>query len=35
MSALADLQRGISRAWNTLSEGWTQLRNRAGHAINH
>lgn len=33
MSALADLQRGISRAWNTLSEGWTQLRDRAGHAI--
>ncbi len=33
MSALTDLQRGINRAWNTLSEGWIQLRDRAGHAI--
>jgi len=33
MSALADLQRNLSRAWQTLSEGWTQLRDRAGHAI--
>jgi len=33
MSALADLQRNLSRAWHTLSDGWTQLRDRAGHAI--
>ena len=33
MSALADLQQGLNRAWHNLTEGWNQLRDRAVHAI--
>lgn len=33
MNAMAELQRGLNRAWHSLSEGWTQLRDRAAHAI--
>ena len=33
MNAIAELQRGLNRAWHSLSEGWNQLRDRAAHAI--
>lgn len=33
MTALAELRRGLSRAWQTMTEGWTELRDRATHAI--
>jgi len=33
MNAMAELQQGLNRAWNSLSEGWTQLRDRAANAI--
>lgn len=33
MNAMAELQRGLGRAWQSLSEGWTQLRDRAANAI--
>lgn len=33
MNAMAELQRGLSRAWHSISEGWTQLRDRAANAI--
>ncbi len=33
MNAMAELQRGLNRAWHTVSEGWTQLRDRAANAI--
>ncbi|TDX99665.1 Hsp20/alpha crystallin family protein [Thiohalophilus thiocyanatoxydans] len=33
MNAMAELQQGLNRAWHSLSEGWTQLRDRAANAI--
>lgn len=33
MNAMADLQRGLHRAWQSIGEGWNQLRDRAANAI--
>lgn len=33
MSTLQQLSHGLNRAWDTLSEGWRELQNRAGHAL--
>ena len=33
MSTLEQLTTGLGRAWDALTEGWRQLRERAGHAL--
>lgn len=33
MSTLEQIGHGLGRAWDSLAEGWTQLRDRAGQAI--
>ena len=33
MNAMAELKRGLNKTWHSLSEGWTQLRDRAANAI--
>jgi len=33
MSTLAQISEGLERAWDTLSEGWQQMRQRASQAI--
>ncbi|HSH30982.1 MAG TPA: Hsp20/alpha crystallin family protein [Thiohalobacter sp.] len=33
MSTLQQLKQGLGRFWDSLSEGWQQLQQRAGHAL--
>lgn len=33
MSSIEDIKRGLSRAWDSLAEGWRELTQRAGEAI--
>jgi|GEM_PF-256733 len=33
MSTLNDIRRGLGQAWESLAEGWQQLRERAGQAL--
>lgn len=33
MSTLQQLRQGLGRFWDSLSEGWLQLQQRAGHAL--
>jgi HSP20 family protein len=33
MNSIADIKRGLSRAWDTLAEGWRELTGRAAEAI--
>lgn len=33
MSSIEDIKRGLSRAWDSLADGWRELTQRAGEAI--
>ena len=33
MSTLADIGEGLERTWDSITEGWRQLRRRAAHAL--
>jgi HSP20 family protein len=35
MATLSQLREGLTRAWETLAEGWSHLRSRAAHALTH
>lgn len=35
MSTLDQLREGLNRAWESVAEGWQELRGRAGHALTH
>ncbi|NJN47212.1 MAG: Hsp20/alpha crystallin family protein [Candidatus Competibacteraceae bacterium] len=35
MSTLNQIREGLSQAWETLSDGWHELRDRATHALTH
>lgn len=35
MSSLHQLRHGLNRLWDNLTEGWQQLRERAGQAVTH
>lgn len=35
MSSIAEIKRGLSRAWESLAEGWRELTSRASEAITH
>jgi HSP20 family protein len=35
MSTLSQIREGFSHAWNSLAEGWHDLRERASHALTH
>lgn len=35
MSTLKQVKEGMSRAWDSLREGWTSLTERASHALTH